>query len=72
MPSNAEVNAVLKDIAPEKPVYPEMEKVVFTDKDGGLWLSYESYRALERNIISLKEYAARLEVIISFWEEKEE
>lgn len=49
-----------------------MEPVVFKDKDGGLWLSYEAYRALERNIIAMREYAARLEVIIAFWEEKEE
>ncbi|WP_187426440.1 hypothetical protein [Treponema phagedenis] len=49
-----------------------MEPVLFEDKDGGLWLSYDAYRALERNIISLKEYASRLEVIIAFWEERNE
>nr|WP_315442296.1 hypothetical protein [uncultured Treponema sp.] len=46
--------------------------MLFKDKDGGLWLSYEAYRALERNIIAMREYAAHLEVIIAFWEEKEE
>jgi hypothetical protein len=46
-----------------------METVVFADRDGGLWLSYESYRALERNIIALREYAARLEIIIDFYRE---
>ena len=71
-PSNADIDAVLKNIAPTKPPAPIMEQVVFKDKDGGLWLSYEAYRALERNIIAMKEYAARLEVIIAFWEEKEE
>lgn len=71
-PSNADIDAVLKNIAPTKPPAPIMEPVVFKDKDGGLWLSYEAYRALERNIIAMKEYAARLEVIIAFWEEKEE
>ena len=71
-PTNAEIDAVLKNIAPEKPSAPTMEPVVFQDKDGGLWLSYEAYRSLERNIIAIREYAARLEVIIAFWEEKEE
>ena len=49
-----------------------MEPVTFEEKDGGLWLSYEAYRALERNIIAMREYTAHLEVIIAFWEEKEE
>lgn len=48
-----------------------MEPVTFEDKDGGLWLSYEAYRALERNIIAMREYTAHLEVIIAFWEKKE-
>jgi hypothetical protein len=34
-----------------------------------LWLSYNDYRALERNIISLREYAARLEIVIWFYRE---
>ncbi|QHX44292.1 hypothetical protein GWP43_13435 [Treponema vincentii] len=45
--------------------------MVFEDKDDGLWLSYENYRTLERNIIAMREYTARLEVIIAFWETKE-
>jgi hypothetical protein len=47
-----------------------MEPVVFEDRDEGLWLSYENYRALERNIIALREYAARLEIIIGFYKEE--
>jgi hypothetical protein len=46
-----------------------MEPVVFEDRDGGLWLSYEDYRALERNVIAMREYAARLEIIIGFYAE---
>jgi hypothetical protein len=46
-----------------------MEQVRFVDKDGGLWLSYEQYRALERNVIALREYAQRLKIIIEFYEE---
>jgi hypothetical protein len=46
-----------------------MEKVVFEDKDGGLWLSYDNYRSLERNIIALREYIAKLESIIDFYKE---
>jgi hypothetical protein len=47
-----------------------MEPVRFEDQDGGLWLSYENYRALERNVIALREYAARLEIIIRFYGEE--
>ena len=71
-PTNADIDAVLQNIAPEKPPAPVMEPVLFEDKDGGLWLSYEAYRALERNIIAMREYTAHLEVIIAFWEKKEE
>jgi hypothetical protein len=47
-----------------------MEPVVFEDRgDGGLWLSYGDYRALERDIIALREYAARLEAVIDFYRE---
>ena len=55
-------------LAPPLPAAPEMEPVQFEDHhDGGLWLSYNDYRALERNIIALKEYSKRLEVIIWFY-----
>jgi hypothetical protein len=47
-----------------------MEDVVFADRDGGLWLGYEQYRALERNIIALREYTAKLEAILDFYEEE--
>jgi hypothetical protein len=47
-----------------------MEPVEFEDRDGGLWLSYEDYRALERNVIALREYAARLEAAIGFYREE--
>jgi hypothetical protein len=47
-----------------------MEPVRFEDRDGGLWVSYNDYRALERNVIALREYAARLEVIIEFYAEE--
>jgi S-methylmethionine-dependent homocysteine/selenocysteine methylase len=38
---------------------PVTEPVAFVDKDGGLRLSYDEYRALERNIIAMREYAAQ-------------
>jgi hypothetical protein len=47
-----------------------MEPVEFLDKAGGLWLSYDNYRALERNVIALREYAARLEIIVGFYGEE--
>jgi hypothetical protein len=43
-----------------------MEEVVFADRDGGLWLAYKEYRALERNIIALREYTAKVEAILDF------
>jgi hypothetical protein len=49
-----------------------MEHVTFEDKDEGLWLSYDNYRYLERNIIALREYIAKLEAIIHFYQEEEE
>lgn len=52
---------------PPMPKAPDMEPVAFEDRDGGLWISYEDYRALERNVIALREYAARLEVIVGFY-----
>ena len=61
-------------IAPVKPPAPALERVAFeatADKlpaDGGLWLSYESYRALERNIIAMREYEGKLEAVIDFYE----
>lgn len=47
-----------------------MEPVHFEDRDEGLWLSYNDYRSLERNVIALREYAARLIVVIDFYEEE--
>jgi hypothetical protein len=54
------------------PVPPETEPVRFEDRDGGLWLSYNDYRALERNIIAMREYAGELEIIILFYREEQE
>ncbi|MDR3356478.1 MAG: hypothetical protein LBO04_04740 [Spirochaetaceae bacterium] len=49
---------------------PVTEAVGFEDREGGLWLSYNDYRALERNIIAMREYTARLELIIEFYREE--
>ncbi|MDR2245046.1 MAG: hypothetical protein LBE17_00005, partial [Treponema sp.] len=46
------------------------EAVVFDERDGGLWLSYENYRALERNVIVLREYAAWLLLIAEYYREE--
>jgi hypothetical protein len=48
-----------------------MEPVEFFDQYGGLWLSYDNYRALERNVIALQAYARRLEIIIEFFTAEE-
>jgi hypothetical protein len=46
-----------------------MEAVAFEDRDGGLWLSYDNYRALERNLIAMREYEARMRLVIDFYRE---
>jgi hypothetical protein len=66
---NSEIETTLAAIKPPVPQAPELEPVVFEDRDGGLWLSYQDYRALERNVIALREYAGRLEVVIEFYTE---
>ena len=67
--SQAEIETALKALAPEIPAEPVSEPVRFEDRDGGLWLSYNDYRALERNVIALREYAARLEIVLKFYRE---
>jgi hypothetical protein len=62
---------IMKILIPPMPVPPEPETVRFEDRDGGLWLPYNDYRSLERNIIALREYARKLEIIISFYREGE-
>jgi len=67
----AEAQAVIAVLAPPIPVEPVMEPVRFEDRgDGGLWLSYNDYRALERNVIAMREYSARLEIIVRFFKEE--
>ena len=66
-----EAQAIVAAIAPPMPAAPVMEPVRFEDReDGGLWLSYNDYRALERNIIAMREYMSRLEIIIRFYREE--
>jgi hypothetical protein len=65
----AGIEVGIKTIAPEAPVAPALEQVVFQDRDGGLWLTYNDYRALERNVIALMEYATRLEIVVDFYRE---
>jgi hypothetical protein len=65
----AEIETAVKAITPETPAAPVPEPVEFQDRDGGLWLSYNDYRSLERNVIALREYTARLEIIIDFYRE---
>jgi hypothetical protein len=68
--SQTEIETAIRAIAPETPAAPVFEPVEFEDRDGGLWLSYNDYRSLERNIIALREYAARLEIILKFYREE--
>jgi len=56
-----------KTLAPPLPSAPEPERVQFEDRDGGLWLPYSDYRALERNVIAMQEYIHQLEIVIRFY-----
>jgi hypothetical protein len=67
--TTAEIERAIKSIAPEAPAAPLLEPVEFQDRDGGLWLSYNDYRSLERNIIAMREYMTRLEIILKFYQE---
>ena len=62
-----ETQAALAFLAPPVPAAPVMEPIRFEQAEGGLWLSYNDYRALERNVIAMREYSARLEIIIKFY-----
>lgn len=66
--AEAEKNAALSLLTPPRPAAPETEAVIFEGRDGGLWLGYEQYRALERNITALREYTAKLEAVLDFYE----
>lgn len=68
-PPEADTQAVLDKLIPPRPLPPAEEPVAFEEKDGGLWLSYENYRALERNIIELRRYMAQAEAVLDFYEE---
>ena len=65
----ARLDAAVSALEPEMPDAPEMESVKFEDRDGGLWISYNDYRALERNILALREWAAKLEAAAEFYRE---
>lgn len=64
---SVEVEKALSALAPPVPQMPEMEPVAFEDKDEGLWLSYNNYRALERNVIALHEYISKLKTVVNFY-----
>ena len=66
-----EAKAITAILSPPLPVPPVMEPVRFEDRgDGGLWLSYNDYRALERNIIAMREYIGKLEIVVWFYREE--
>ncbi len=61
---------MLDKLAPPRPLPPAEEPVVFEEAGGGLWLSYDAYRALERNIIEMRRYMAQAEAVLDFYEEQ--
>lgn len=52
-----------------RPPKPALASVNFEDKDGGLWLSYADYRALEGNVKALQSYAEELDLLADYYEE---
>ena len=65
--ASANADAAIAALAPPLPAAPVMEPVRFEDREGGLWLSYNDYRALERNVIAMREYAEKLEIVVWFY-----
>ena len=71
-----ELEAAVDALEPDVPDAPYEEPVRFEDaatklpSDEGLWLSYRDYRSLERNVIALREYAARLLLIVEYYREE--
>jgi hypothetical protein len=74
--ATAALEAAVDALEPEAPPAPVMEPVRFEDaatklpSDGGLWISYNDYRALERNIIAMREYETRLLLVIEYYREE--
>ena len=66
-----DVREITSALAPPMPVEPITEPVRFLDREGGLWLSYADYRALERNMIALREYTHMLKIVIQFYTREE-
>ena len=49
---------------PELPATPELLPVAWEDRQGGLWLAYGEYRALETNIMRMRAYEEDLRAYI--------
>lgn|GEM_PF-2687716 len=52
---------------PPMPVEPELAEVTFEPHSDGLFLSFEEYRQLERNIIEMRLYIEGLKAQIVFY-----
>jgi hypothetical protein len=63
----ASIESIVEEVAPPMPELPSMERVSFLALDDLLCLSYDDYRALERNVIALREYIEKLEVVVEFY-----
>jgi hypothetical protein len=60
--------AVIEQLAPLMPEFPTMEPVYFVSIEKYLCLSSDDYRALERNVIGLREYIEKLEAVLKFYQ----
>lgn len=67
--SGGDVPAAVQKPRLPRPPEPSLRPVHFEDKDGGLWLSYADYRALEGNVKALRAYAEELELLVEYYEE---
>ena len=68
---SGEITETLERAVPPVPSPPAMLPVHFEEQDNGLWLSYDDYRNLEKNIISYRSHIDKLMIVIDFYTEKE-
>jgi hypothetical protein len=59
-------------LAPPIPELPKMEPVNILEMGDALYLQYDDYRKLERNVIAMREYIQKLEAVVEFYRGKTE
>ncbi|MEM9423259.1 MAG: hypothetical protein AAF975_00545 [Spirochaetota bacterium] len=65
--SNTHAQAGTQTVDPPLPTEPQLLAVRFEDREGGLYLSHDNYRKLEKNIVRLRSYAEELKAQIEYY-----